>query len=41
MANEARVYRYAIDEYDAVAKTGIARDELIRAVRRDPGLLQQ
>ena len=31
LANEARVYRYAIDEYDAVAKTGIERDELIRA----------
>jgi integral membrane protein (TIGR01906 family) len=31
MANEARVYRYAIDQYDAVATTGIARDELIRA----------
>jgi integral membrane protein (TIGR01906 family) len=31
VANEARVYRYAIDEYDAVAKTGIERDELIRA----------
>jgi integral membrane protein (TIGR01906 family) len=31
VANEARVYRYAIDEYDAVAKTGIEREELIRA----------
>jgi integral membrane protein (TIGR01906 family) len=31
MANEPRVYRYAIDEFDAVQTTGIARDELIRA----------
>jgi integral membrane protein (TIGR01906 family) len=31
MANEPRVYRYAIDEFNAVATTGIARDELIRA----------
>jgi integral membrane protein (TIGR01906 family) len=31
VANEARVYRYAIDEYNAVAKTGIEREELIRA----------
>jgi integral membrane protein (TIGR01906 family) len=31
VANEARVYRYAIDEYDAVAITGIGRDELLRA----------
>ena len=31
MANEPRVYRYAIDEFNAPATTGIARDELIRA----------
>lgn len=31
MANEPAVYRYAIDEYDAVATTGIEREELIRA----------
>ncbi len=31
MANEPRVYRYAIDEYDAVGVTGIARADLIRA----------
>ncbi len=31
MANESRVYRYAIDEFDAVATTGIERSELIRA----------
>ena len=31
MANEPRVYRYAIDEFDAVATSGIARDELLRA----------
>ena len=31
VANEDRVYRYAIDEYDAVATTGIERDELLRA----------
>ena len=31
MANESRVYRYAIDEFDAVATTGIEREELIRA----------
>jgi integral membrane protein (TIGR01906 family) len=31
MANEPRVYRYAIDEFNAVATTGIAREELIRA----------
>jgi integral membrane protein (TIGR01906 family) len=31
MANEPRVYRYAIDEFDAVATTGIAREELISA----------
>ena len=33
MANEPRVYQYAIDEFDAVATTGIERDELIRAGR--------
>ncbi len=31
MANEPRVYRYAIDEFDAVATSGIAREELLRA----------
>jgi integral membrane protein (TIGR01906 family) len=31
MANEPRVYRYAIDEYNAAATTGIAREQLIRA----------
>jgi integral membrane protein (TIGR01906 family) len=31
VANEERVYRYAIDEYDAVATTGIEREELLRA----------
>lgn len=31
VANEPRVYRYAIDEYGAVATTGIAREELIEA----------
>jgi integral membrane protein (TIGR01906 family) len=31
MANEPRVYRYAIDEFDGVATTGIERDELLRA----------
>lgn len=31
VANEPRVYRYAIDEYGAVSATGIARDELIQA----------
>lgn len=31
IANEERVYAYAIDEYDAVATTGIERDELMRA----------
>ncbi len=31
MANEPRVYRYAIDEFNAAATTGIARDELIQA----------
>ena len=31
MANEPRVYRYAIDEFDAVATTGLTRADLIRA----------
>jgi integral membrane protein (TIGR01906 family) len=31
IANEPRVYRYAIDDYNAVQTTGIDRDELIRA----------
>lgn len=31
MVNEPRVYRYAIDNFDAVTTTGIARDELIRS----------
>ncbi len=31
LANESRVYRYAVDEYDAVAKTGIDRAELLSA----------
>lgn len=31
VANEERVYRYAIDEFDAVATTGIEREELLRA----------
>jgi integral membrane protein (TIGR01906 family) len=31
MANEERVYRYAIDEFNAVAKTGIEREELLLA----------
>lgn len=31
MANEPRVYRYAIDQYNAVATTGLDRAELIRA----------
>jgi integral membrane protein (TIGR01906 family) len=31
MANEPRVYRYAIDNFDAVATTGLPRAELIRA----------
>lgn len=29
--NEPRVYRYAVDEYDAVQTTGIVRGELLRA----------
>jgi integral membrane protein (TIGR01906 family) len=31
VANEPRVYRYAIDQFDAVQTTGIDRGELIRA----------
>lgn len=31
MASEPRVYRYAIDQYNAVQTTGISREELIRA----------
>ena len=31
LANEPRVYEYAIDEFDATQTTGIARDELLRA----------
>jgi len=31
VANEPRVYRYAIDNYDVVQTTGIDRDELIRS----------
>jgi integral membrane protein (TIGR01906 family) len=31
LANEPRVYRYAIDEYDAAVMTGIDREQLIRA----------
>ncbi len=31
LANEPHVYRYAIDEFDAPATTGIDRDELLRA----------
>ncbi len=31
LANEPRVYRYAIDQYGAVAETGIKREELLRA----------
>lgn len=31
MANEGHVYEYAFDEYDAPARTGIARAELVRA----------
>ena len=30
LANEPRVYRYAVDEYDAVRTTGIERAELLR-----------
>ena len=31
VANEPRVYRYAIDQHNAVATTGIDREQLIRA----------
>jgi integral membrane protein (TIGR01906 family) len=31
IANEPRIYRYAVDQYDAVRTTGIERDELLRA----------
>ncbi len=31
LANEGRVYEYALDQYDAPSSTGIARDDLIRA----------
>ena len=31
LANEGRVYTYAYDQYNAPARTGIARDELVRA----------
>lgn len=31
VANEGRVYRYAIDEFGATQRTGIARAELLRA----------
>src|SRR5262245_42392209 len=31
MANEPRVYRYAIDEFGAVQTTGISRDQLLAA----------
>jgi integral membrane protein (TIGR01906 family) len=31
MANEPRVYRYAIDNFNAVPVSGISRDDLIRA----------
>jgi integral membrane protein (TIGR01906 family) len=31
LANEDRVYEYAFDEYEASARTGIARAELVRA----------
>jgi integral membrane protein (TIGR01906 family) len=33
LANEDRIYTYAIDEYDASARTGIAREELVRSGR--------
>jgi integral membrane protein (TIGR01906 family) len=32
MVNEPRVYTYAIDDYGAVASTGVSRDELLRAM---------
>lgn len=31
LANEERVYEYSLDQYDAPARTGIAREELVRA----------
>jgi integral membrane protein (TIGR01906 family) len=31
VANEERVYRYAIDQFDAVETTGLEREELLRA----------
>jgi integral membrane protein (TIGR01906 family) len=31
MVNEPRVYRYAIDNFNAVSTTGLSRDDLIRA----------
>ncbi|MBE3110494.1 MAG: DUF1461 domain-containing protein, partial [Acidobacteria bacterium] len=31
LANEERVYAYSFDHYNAMARTGIARDELMRA----------
>jgi len=31
VANEGRVYRYAIDQFDGVRTTGIDRDQLLRA----------
>jgi integral membrane protein (TIGR01906 family) len=33
LANEERVYTYSIDQYNAPARTGIARDELVRATK--------
>jgi integral membrane protein (TIGR01906 family) len=30
VANEERVYRYAIDQYNGVATTGVSRDDLLR-----------
>lgn len=32
MVNEPRVYRYAVDEFGAVATTGIAREDLLRGM---------
>lgn len=31
VANEERVYQYAIDQYDTVERTGLEREELLRA----------
>ncbi len=31
LANEGRVYTYSIDQYNAPARTGISRDELVQA----------